>query len=237
MALPSWIAEQQKRVDAIKATRVAPIYMRPPADSPLNAPGWKELSIKYTCVPDAAYPWDPAIVKAIQVFDPGFAPIWVRWTFLSPDNTEIVTFGRHAFGRYRELQKDVPTLRIEAMPLNAFFKKPNIIEKVWMGQSDSDLPGPYQPFDATLYNFCRRNYCVKSSREMIADMHAEIERDKLKKINNEIELEYRQRELDKYTSKKLAQMSEVEMKEVFGKLQHRKHEAKPFIQMGSTPKR
>lgn len=230
MALPSWVAEQQLRVNALKRQSVAPIPMGVMADSPLTAPGWKELNIEYTCVPDAMYPWDPAILKKINEFDPGATPLWVRWTFLSPDNTEVVTFGRHAIGRYKStLTVDVPQIKVKGMPKNAKFKKPNLIEFTWMDQPDGDLPGKYRAFDSRLLAHCRRNYSVKSSNQMKREMHAEIDYRKQQAVQREIEQEYRQRELDKYTAKKLAQMSEVEMKEVFSKLQHRERPKKVYV--------
>lgn len=227
MALPSWIYEQQRRVQVLKEKAIAPVH-RPMADSPLNAPGWKELGITYTCIPDSVYPWDPKILKRIQEFDPDVRPLWVRHSFLSPDNTEIAVIGRHGIGRYKPTTiKDVVTLEVEGAPPG--MEKPNIIEFVWSGPSDGSLPGDYKPFDDSLVAHCRTRYTLKSAREAKADMHNDIALARARRAKAQEEHDYIKRDLDKYVQKKLDNMSEVELKETFGNLHHRKHEPKLYV--------
>src|SRR5262245_11111658 len=102
--LPTWYRtalrrRARKRLEAL--SRVQSLVL-PIRDSPATAPGWREVAVEYTCVPDACYPWDPEVLKAIQTFCPDVAPLWVRWVFLSPRSDageQLVIFGRHGIGR------------------------------------------------------------------------------------------------------------------------------------------
>jgi len=238
MALPGWVGKQLDRLADLQLRQSAPIPIDLGAvpDSPWTAPGWKEVDITYTCVPDSVYPWDPKVLERIHEFDPEAVPIWVRWTFRSPDNKQLVTFGRHAIGRYRPiLTKDVPHLSIEAMPSVPKMKRPNVIEFIWMDNNeDDDLPGKYRPFDDRLVFFCRKNYAQKSVREYMAQIESWREAYFKNVASMKEDMAYRQKDLDRYVQKKLDQMSEVEMGEVFGNLQHRKKEIKPMVVLRST---
>lgn len=129
----------------------------PTRDSFFTAPGWREVAVEYTCVPDVMYPWDPKVMRAINVFAPDAVPLWVRWVFRSPEDEENpidVVFGRHALGRAIEHLKmersDFPC----TMPAGATFPRPNRIWFIHMGEMPQhdylDLPGDYLPFDGTL---------------------------------------------------------------------------------------
>lgn len=128
-----------------------------------SAPGWRQVKVEYSCIPDAVYPWNPLVLKAIWEFAPDAVPLWVRWVFRSPqdeENPHDVVFGRHALGRrieHLQMERLDFHCTMPSMPCQGLtFEKPNRIWFIHEGESPKernvDLPGDYLPFDATIYD-------------------------------------------------------------------------------------
>ncbi len=130
-------------------------------DSFHTAPGYREVAVEYSCVPDSMYPWDPFVMREIQRIAVDAVPMWVRWVFRSPEdeeNPQNVIFGRHALGRHVEhLSSDIDKFQclMPDMPCRGLtFKRPNRVWFIHEGPHPQDkyldLPGDYRPFDHSI---------------------------------------------------------------------------------------
>lgn len=217
------------------------------ADSPYTAPGWRELGVEYSCIPDAAYPWDPQVMREVWKYAPDAVPLWVRWAFLSPQETgnpKVTVFGRHGLGRHiDDLHSDLDGFRCEMpdMPCQGVrFKKPNRIWFIHQGKMTRDrnaaLPGEYLPFDGTLLDTVRDASTAfrQTAKEFIA---AEKERMILSKRRRREEffrrywadMADRDRDFGRYAAKMQERISDVEIKEYMGAAGQREPERKPRI--------
>jgi len=208
----------------------------PVRDSFWSAPGWREIGMQYSCVPNVETPWDPMVLREIWTFDPGIIPIWVDWIFQSPADDagghRLVSFGRHAVGR-RCIDPTgvvIPEgmVRMPQMPCQGVtFETPNILIRIFEGNKDPqdapDLPGEFVPFDMRIYKKLREDYIENMSLgdlkgKYIYDPLATRER-RSKKVKEE--WDYRMRDLNEFVTKKLENVSDVEIKEHFGRLKER----------------
>ena len=163
MDLSSWIDSDFELTQAQVAPSVLPAGGKIPLrDSFYTAPGYREIGMFYSCVPDPAYPWDPKVVREIWKVAPDAIPMWTHWVFLSPQETgnpKIEIFGRHTLGRRIENQRSplepfrvlMPTFPCQGLT----FEKPNAIWFIHQGpmglhKKYKDLPGAYLPFDSTI---------------------------------------------------------------------------------------
>lgn len=185
-----------------------------------TAPGWREIGMFYSLIPDAIYPPDWKLVKAVQKLDPSLTWIWVKWVFLSPQETgapRLVTFGRHGIARYvADPHGELYPMEVEGA---SWFKgpKPNIFEVLFQGErrkgKGSDLPGEYQPFNDQAFAWVKDHYGApdpETMREGIRAKRAYWEKMENKKAE---EFEYMMKDIDKYTQKQLDKISDVEMRE------------------------
>jgi len=193
----------------------------PQAQVPVRdfAHGWLEIGQFFYLGESPLYPRDPDVTRALHVFDPGLIPAWCRWVFQPPQDdigTEFVVFGRHAVLRHKwdphNYHEPIPNLEI---PPSYKGPVPNIIERIMdcggrePTEADSDLPGPYEPWDWSLYYKLRYDYC--------ADHKVLIEAQREKREDRERHLEflrmeqaYRSRDLRAYAQKILDNVSEAE---------------------------
>jgi hypothetical protein len=221
--------QEAKRQQAIKRLAAsAPTITAPIRDSFHTAPGYRELSVEYSCIPDPLYPWDPAVLKAIWTFDPRVVPLWVRDVYLSPADTgepEVVVFGRHGIGITIDNPSTQPTpmpCTMPSMPCQGVsFKAPSTVILVWHSglfgytQQHVDLPGEYMPFDMGLYHYLRASYLDNAtSKDVIYDVveGQRLRHEKLKQRINE-ELEYRMKDVGQYADKQLEKVSEQDWAE------------------------
>jgi hypothetical protein len=223
---PGWysaaLKKHQAKLDAW-AGPVQPLEV-PIRDSFQTAPGWRDLGMEYTCVPDAQYPWDPKVLRTIWTFDPGVIPMWVRWAFLSPADDgqeEVVIFGRHAIGRHVDNpHSQLEPLHVSMPPMpcqGVRFDRPNLIELIAVGAPDkraSDLPGEYMPFGYQLVKHLRKQYREATAKEIyklaVTDKQAAAD-ENLRKVRQE-EL-YRRADVEAFVAKKLENVSEIEMRD------------------------
>lgn len=162
MELADWAVGVSPELDGILPDPEAlPRLHHKAATDFYSAPGWREVTVEYTCVPDPMYPWDPGIMKKIWQYAPDAVPMWVHWVFRSPEadeNPHDVVFGRHALGRVIKnvrseqipFQCDMPTMPCQGLK----FERPNSIWFIHEGARPKeryvDLPGEYLPFDEQL---------------------------------------------------------------------------------------
>lgn len=206
-----WLGKQREQQAKADMARL----LMPVADSPETAPGWRDMGMDFSLSEDVAHPRDPAVTKAIQVFDPKLVPLWCRWGFLPPGGSEVVVFGRHAIGRW----VDNP-LQQKEMILSLV----NQVEFIWEGSifgnrdpRGSDLPGSYMPWDWQLYSFCRQNFVRNPDAASMKDRFIEQPKEAKKKRRKKQaeEQAYIARDLEKFVNKKLEEAGEVEMKNHF----------------------
>ena len=216
MNLPSWVVNQPRRQP------VLPTVTRPVRDSFYSAPGWRELDMEFSCC-EGEYPRDPAVTRAIRTFDPDMIPLWVRWVFLSPQETGapyVEVFGRHAIGRW---VKNPHYLHEPLRVLTPFHWRgptPNQVDLILEGVPDpraADLPGAFVPWDWRLYYFLRKAYTDHRSAKELAKqfVHDPAEAQRRAQEQVRAEFEYRQRDLQRYAQKQLDKVSEVEAREFF----------------------
>lgn len=212
--------------------------------------GWLEVGQYYTCVPDAVYPWDPGIMKAIWQFAPDATPLWIQWVFLTPPEegqNEIKVFGRHALGRrIRHPRTPLPEFRcvMPTMPCQGLtFEKPN---SIWFAHTGNDspisrdLPGNYLGFNDTILDRARRsavgfNMTDKEYTEHLIDEIIGARLRRLQAVHKtfEEEEEYAERELERYWQKIKSNVSDVELEEYVKSAGHRERVKKPTVFLGS----
>lgn len=195
-----------------------------------SAPGYREVAVEYTCVPDPVYPWDPKLVREIWKFAPDTVPMWVHWVFRTPEekeNPHNVVFGRHALGRVIKpartdlmpFQCGMPTMPCQGLT----FEKPNAIWFIHQGDSPSDeyvdLPGEYLPFDMGMvkkaydswggaYNMTEAEFKKALWKEMVKDPMAETEKRAEERL---AEREERNRDFAEYARKVIPTISDSEI--------------------------
>ena len=197
------------------------------ADSPATAPGWREIDVAYSCIPDPVYPWDPQVMRAILEFAPDAVPMWVHWVFLSPSETgnpEVVVFGRHALGRrIRNLTSELEPFRcaMPTMPSQGLsFERPNRIWFIHEGSPNPkypDLPGTFLPFDGSILDRAKKSAIGfrMTEKEFVETMKEEfIERERaakdLRLQQLDEDMDDRRRDFEAYAQKQFDQISESE---------------------------
>lgn len=223
-------------------------------DSFYSAPGYREIGMFYSCVPDAAYPWDPQVMREILVVAPDAIPLWVRWVFLSPQETgnpEIVVFGRHALGRrianqrgYLEpMRVTMPTMPCQGLT----FEKPNDIWFIHQGamglhKKYKDLPGDYLPFDSDLlakvkglaqgFKMSDEEYKKALYEQMVLDPT----RKELARLNHlHAERAYARKHVEAYVDKQYDKVGEQEALDHYRGRGVRERKKKTMVVVGSTP--
>ena len=226
----------------------------PVRDSFYTAPGYREIGMFYSCVPDPAYPWDPGVVREIWKWAPDAVPMWVHWVFMSPQETgnpEVTIFGRHALGRVIKNQRgylEPMRVHMPSMPCQGLtFEKPNDIWFIHQGQMGlherfKDLPGDYLPFD---YDLARKVESMAAGFKMSDKEYREhlenllikdpIRREMLRVGAVRDHRAYKNRDLHQYVDKQYDRVSDVEAKEYYRGRGFRQREKKPMVVVGSTP--
>lgn len=185
-----------------------------------SAPGWREVGMEFTCIPDALHPWDAKIVSAIRRIDPSFVPVTIRWVFLSPHDTgnpQEEVFVRYGLARKVDDPYQVlPPMNV-LMPTDNSLPRPNKLVVIFQGprkkEKYCDLPGDFVPFDGNILNWFYDNYGIQSPEEVMAIIEQRRKAHEQKKRSVQSEMEYIQRDIEKYAQKMLDRVSEVEIKE------------------------
>lgn len=193
--MTDWVekARQEHRSYSETLARALPSFSVPIGDSDYTAPGWLFLGEFYSCVPDAEYPWDPAVVRALREFCPDAIPIIIRsvWQWSNYGElghlAEPIILKRHGLAR---------SIRDPILPIHNFHCempctpypgllipgrdladcRPNYIEVNWYDKEirphGFDLPGAYLPFDWEFFHSLRRcdeefSYALRHSKRAI----------------------------------------------------------------------
>lgn len=148
----------------------------PIGDTPATAPGWLNVGFYYSAVPDVAYPWDPAVVRAFREISDDVVPLVIRSVWRWSNYYEQGRFGppvvlvRHGIARSVRGARIVHQFHCElpGTPTDGFRIPgrayddcaPNYIEIVWHDRDrrelSLDLPGAYLPFDWEFFQQHRR---------------------------------------------------------------------------------
>lgn len=187
--------------------RAVPEFSIPIADSKYTCRGWLFRGEWFYSYPDVAYPWDPAVLRAIREFEPTAMPIVIRsrWQRADYGNlSEPITLVRHGIARaVRDPIGPIHSFRCE-MPVRHHkrdqlwtsphlhaHQPPNYVEVNHYDRQvrpfGPDLPGAYLPFDWSFYHMLYESY--ENGRR-----HQDISRDYL----DEIEAQDREFEKSKY---------------------------------------
>lgn len=170
----------------------------PIGDSDWTAPGYLLLGYFYSCVPDVAYPFDPAVLRAIRVLCPDAMPITIRSVWQWSNYHELGRLGdpvvlvRHGIARAIRVDDrvssmhdfrcempawPVPGLRIPGRSISDC--RPNYIEVSWEDRGvrslGQDQPGAYLPFDWELYYSLRQSDI--DNRAALAQSRREVDED------------------------------------------------------------
>lgn len=200
--------------------------------------GWQEKGLYFTCKPNVAHPWNPSVVKAIWEFDPRIVPCWVNWVFLAPPEDanagQEVVFGRHVLALHiedPEAEIDDFPCEMPAMPCQGIsFKKPNKLVSILMHKNEkNDLPGDYIEFDWPIVEWLRARFVREQSAKELAREYVNSVREGYNRRKAQLadDMEYRRRDLQKFVDSKLANVSEVEIKNYL--LRKRERAKKPFL--------
>lgn len=253
MELGEWASDFQ-----LEQTPVAPNLLPrgrvPVRDSFYTAPGYREIGMFYSCVPDAAYPWDPKVMREIWKYAPDAIPMWVHWVFLSPQETgspEIVVFGRHALGRRIENQRgylEPFRVHMPTMPCQGLhFERPNDIWFIHQGpmglhERYKDLPGDYLPFDSDLaakvasmsqgFRMTEAEYRKHLEELMIKNP---IHREMMRVAHIAAERRYARKHVDAYIDRQYEKVGEQEALDFYRGRGVRERKKKPTVVVGSTP--
>lgn len=216
----SWIHQVRQRHAAFQQALAAslPSINVPVGDSECTAPGYLYYGHFFSCVPDPAYPWDPAVLSAIREFCPDAMPVVVRSVWRNGDYGQMqepFVITRHGLGRairdpmlpIHEFQCTMPSIPTKGLVIpgrNISDCRPNYLECEWYDPDDRpwgrDLPGTYLPFDWEFYHALRRCYdddagvTVRNVMQQHRDNRARRER-----FRND-EAGYVQRDQDRYYS-------------------------------------
>jgi hypothetical protein len=197
-------------------------------DVPSRPRGWRLIDVTYSCVPDAVYPWDPAVLRAIWEFDPEVVPVWEKWIFMPPlddsSSDEVLVVGRHCVARHK------PTLVNEAYPFlcemptmpcqGVVFQRPNVLEFVLADgnkEEGTDLPGPYVAWDWNLWRLLRELYnpCTDGQKLGEEYIEREVQRREASKKSVRDDLRARDEDWRKHEKKRLEKISDVEWAEFY----------------------
>lgn len=125
---------------------------------------WRSIGIDIKVIPDAAYPWDPAVLRAIHEFDQNIIPLMVTKAYQAQTG-EIRLFHFHAIGSHLWNPSERPaewTSRVE-MPTSGNWKRPTHMDlhlenRTVEARPVRGLPGGYMPFDWGVYHGLREQY-------------------------------------------------------------------------------
>jgi hypothetical protein len=141
--LPAWIGEQRSVPEA---------GVNFSADT---KPTWKFVSHRISAQPDPIYPYDPAVLEAIQGFWPD--AVYLRHLWIYERDGKQHLFMRHAVGSKLRNPKFAPP----EQPTDGNFDAPVQVEITLCAESDEDvpdLPGEFVDWSWGTYHYVRACY-------------------------------------------------------------------------------
>lgn len=225
----------------LEAKAKAATLTLPWRDGRTQAPGYREVGLFFSCVPDVEHPWNPEVVKAIWEFDPAFVPCYLKWVFQAPEDQSThaseVVFGRHVMARHVEApvnELDDFDCAMPPMPCQGLtFKKPNVLVSILMQpNNENDLPGAYIEFDMQIVSWLRSKFLENQTPKEAARNY--IENAKMASAQRKekllMDMAARHGDVNKYITKKLGEVSDLEVKQfLLGKKSRNK---KVFVDLG-----
>lgn len=158
--------------------------------------GYVTVATEVTCVPDVMYPFDPAVLRAIHVFDPRVVPLWVRRVYRHHSTGGIVILGRHAIGSHVWNPRNPIDRNVfrSLMPTYRALERPTQVDFHHVGgkRPGNGLCGDYLPFDSFVSYILRKTYDTWTHAERLAyiEKHGEEAKAAKAKAAAEAESEY-----------------------------------------------
>lgn len=191
--------------------------------------GWVAAGVEITCVPDAALPPDPAVVRAIRnEFDPRIVPVFVRKAYRAPSGGLVVR-GFHAIASHvwnptvkpaawtrRIVQPTVGPIRyVTHMDLHL---EDRALKK------GNGLPGGYMPFDWRVYTVLRRRYNEWTFKQRVrhVEEHGEAARSRKARLAAERRVDERTEREAPWLKRRLESITLSDVKQLLAKEQERK---------------
>lgn len=227
----SWVRQVRQRHAAFQQALAAslPDISVPIGDSDYTAPGYLYYGHFFSCVPDAAYPWDPAVLAAIREFCPDAMPILIRSVWRNGDYGQMdepFVVVRHGIARairdpklpiHENLNCRMPSLPTRGLCIpgrSILDCRPNYLEAEWYDPDNRpwghDLPGAYLPFDWEFYHSLRRCHDDNSGVTVRAIMDQKRSERARRDRSRREEERYIRRDFEKFYS---VEPSDVEWKE------------------------
>ena len=224
--IPSWYREADRRSKARQEALQREAIRNAPRFSIKDSPtGWALLPEfpQYQVVPSPEYPWDPDVVKAMLKVDPRVVPLWVTWAYKppidSPDQGVFVT-GRHGIGlaiddpkiEQHDFQCLMPTSSIHGLT----FKRPTVIHKIYhVAPETEERIGGFVPWSWWMYYNLREEFVgdktgAPTGREFVRKARELWE---ARQAQNAKERDYAFGDVNEYVLRKLANVTEQEIKE------------------------
>lgn len=197
--------------------------------------GYAAVATEISCIPDAVYPFDPDVLRAIHVFDPRVIPLWVRRVYRHSTTGGILVLGRHAIASHvwnphASIDRNVYRA---LMPTYRASERPTQVDFHHLGpRAGQGLCGPYLPFDGYVSWILRRTYDTWTAKERQAyiETHGEEARATKAKASAEAESEYIAKTDGPWLQKHIEQFDDQDARRIAAGPQP--HEAKPFVEVG-----
>jgi hypothetical protein len=189
-----------------------------------------------SCIPDAMYPWDPVVVKAIHEFDRNVIPVWVTKVYRAPDTGGFRKIGLHAIASH------VPAINRHGPPQEIVYKalmptlggpreRPTQLDLYNANRGVGLFGWEYIPFDWRIYRLLRSMYdewSWKQRREYIDEFGPEAQQRKARKEAQD-EADYAAATDAAWLKRQVDQFDDDDMKRVAAG--GAPHVAKPFVEV------
>ena len=233
MSLPDWVG----KVEAPRQPQALHIPLRTGA----KARGWRFITLQYSSIPDPQYPYDPAVLAAINEFWPDLRYVGRTSVYASPleedGHPHRVTFFNHCLGTYVwNPTVEKPKFHVlhppnmEGPPINQLDV---VVQRDEFCYNNKSLPMKYHPLDWKASHWFRRIYDHHLSSEATIAKYITEKLDRQEREKQAVfdEFNAEKLEMDRYFERRLGELSDVEVDE-YRKLlaEIRREQQKLFMQ-------
>jgi hypothetical protein len=198
---------------------------------------WEPTSDQwYTCVPPPGYELDPAVVEAIQTFDPGAIFIWRIQMWNAPGRRRPVQVVHVGIARYAP----VPTwsrrhLQVQ-MPQDAEHEVPTLLDTFFEGEPvGPGGPPAYVPLDWTAHATARESFSRLKVEEFDRRIEARRAREAAAHAAWVDELEYRKADVEprilRTLDEKVGEYDWKQLEELYRYGPRKAKDRKPFVHL------
>lgn len=186
-----------------------------------------------SCIPHVAYPWDPAVLRAIHEFDPRVIPVWVTRVYRAVDTGGELVLGRHAIASHVWNPRQPPDMNVyrALMPIRGGpQQRPTQLDlHITRRPKGNGLCGDYVPFGWEVYKLLRRTYDEWSAKERMryVDEHGEVAQAARARKKAEEEAAYAAKTDSRWLRKHLEQIDQNDLARIAAG--GARHEPKPFV--------